>query len=34
MKLNMTTYHKGNEKIKNLNQNMFIPKEKMSYEKN
>ena len=30
----MTTYLKGNEKIKSLNQNMFIPKEKLSSEKN
>ena len=34
LKFNMTTYLKGNEKIKSLNQNIFMPKEKLSSEKN
>ena len=34
IKMNLTTYQKANEKIKSLNQNMFIQKDKLSSEKN
>ncbi len=32
--MNMTTYQKANDKIKSLNQNMFIQKDWQSSEKN